>query len=319
MKRLTPIEKTLVDLLGIDSVTGNEAAVAGFIESKLDGFSVERQYVSEERFNVLAQKGKSDVWMVAHVDTVPPFLPVKVTADKIFGRGAVDNKGNIAGAIFAARKLDNINLLFTVGEEVDFAGAKKAKIRGKAIILEPTGFKKRLAQCGVVSVKIVAAGDQKHSSLLTRDAESALHVLTATLRDLMKKRWWRFNIGMVHGGVAENVVAGSAEATVAARPRNEAEFLDILETMRSLRGVKVQIINKLPPFASKLPKGIGTWEPVSFFSELSFFRQSVLFGAGSVLWAHTPEEFILRKDLARLPNELVKIAGQLSKISGYRV
>ena len=202
-------------------------------------------------------KGKSDVWMVAHMDTVPPFLPVKVTPNKIFGRGAIDNKGNIAGAIFVARKLDNINLLFTVGEEVDFIGAKKAKIKGKAIILEPTGFKKRLAQCGVVSVKITAAGDQKHSSLLARDSESALHVLTATLRDLMKKGWWRFNIGMVRGGVAENVVAGFAEATVSTRPRNNAEFSDIMKTLRALKGVKVEIINEFRPFVSGLPQSVG--------------------------------------------------------------
>ncbi|MGB7957830.1 MAG: peptidase dimerization domain-containing protein, partial [Minisyncoccia bacterium] len=206
-----------------------------------------------------------------------------------------------------------------VGEEADFAGARKAKIKGKAIILEPTGFKKCLAQCGVVSVKITATGEQKHSSLLTSDRESALHVLTAALRDLMKKGWFRFNIGMVRGGVAENVVAGFAEATVSARPRDMSEFSDILKTMRALREVKVEIINKLPPFVSGLPKNIGTQEPVSFFSELSFFKQSVLFGAGSILQAHTPGEFILRKDLARLPDEIEKSVGQLSKISRYRV
>jgi acetylornithine deacetylase/succinyl-diaminopimelate desuccinylase-like protein len=319
MKTATPIEKTLIDLLKIDSVTGNEASVAEFIESKLSGFRLERQYVSRKRFNVIARKGRSDIWMVAHMDTVPPFLPVKVTLDKIFGRGAIDNKGNIAGAIFAAKKMDNINLLFTIGEEVDFCGGKKAKIKGKVIILEPTGFKKRLAQCGVISAKITARGDQKHSSLLARDSESAVHVLTDTLRGLMKKGWFRFNIGMVSGGVAENVVAGFAEATVSARPRDEAEFSDILKTMRVLKGVKVEIINKLPPFVSGLPESVGVREPVSFFSELSFFKQGVLFGAGSVLQAHTPKEFILRKDLARLPDELVKIVGRLAKISAHRL
>jgi acetylornithine deacetylase/succinyl-diaminopimelate desuccinylase-like protein len=300
-------------------VTGNEASLARFIESKLSGFRLKRQYVAKQRFNIIARKGRSDIWMVAHMDTVPPFLPVRVTSDKIFGRGAIDNKGNIAGAIFAAQKIDNINLLFTVGEEVDFIGAKESKIKGKAIVLEPTGFKKRLAQCGVISVKITAQGDQKHSSLLARDSESAVHVLTATLRDLMKKRWFRFNIGMVRGGVAENVVAGFAEATVSARPRDEAEFSDIFKTMRVLKGVKVEIINKLPPFISGLPQSIGMREPVSFFSELSFFAQGVLFGAGSVLQAHTPGEFILRKDLARLPGELVKTVGQLVEIPIHQV
>jgi acetylornithine deacetylase/succinyl-diaminopimelate desuccinylase-like protein len=315
MKTFTPIEKMLVELMRIDSVTGNESAVARYIESQLEDFRVTRQAVAKGRFNVIARKGKSDVWMIAHMDTVPPFLPIKITADKIFGRGAVDNKGNIAGVLFAARQLDDINLLFTVGEEVDLAGAKKiGAIKGKAIVLEPTEFKTRFGQCGVVSIKITASGEQKHSSLLMRDRESAVHALTNTLTVLMKKKWHCFNIGTVRGGVAENVVAGSAEAMLSVRPHNNAEFLDILKTVRALKGVKAEIINKLPPFVSELTgdkKLAGSREPVSFFSELSFFEKGILFGAGSIAQAHMPGEYILRKDLACLPGELVKLAGRM--------
>jgi acetylornithine deacetylase/succinyl-diaminopimelate desuccinylase-like protein len=314
MKTMTSLEKMLIDLLRIDSTTGNESAVARYIESKLGGFRLERQYVAKDRFNVIARKGKSNIWMVAHMDTVPPFLPVKVTADKIFGRGAIDNKGNIAGAIFAARQMSGINLLFTVGEEVDFAGAKKANIKGNAIILEPTGFEKRLAQCGVISAKITARGEQKHSSLLANDRESALHVLTNTLGVLMKKKWHCFNIGTVQGGVAENVVAGFAESTVSVRPRDRVEFLEIQESLRALKGVEVEIVNKLPPFVSSLPQSIGMSEPVSFFSELSFFKWGVLFGAGRIAQAHTPGEFIRRKDLERLPSELIKLIGYIRSL-----
>ena len=139
--------------------------------------------------------------------------------------------------------------------------------------------------------------------------------MTNTLCELMKKRWFRFNIGMVRGGVAENVVAGSAEANISVRPRSRAEFSEILRTVRVLKGVKVKIINQLPPFASNLPQSIGIREPVAFFSELSFFERGVLFGVGSISQAHTQDEYILRKDLARLPNELVKLVGQIKKIS----
>jgi hypothetical protein len=51
------------------------------------------------------------------------------------------------------------------------------------------------------------------------------------------------------------------------------------------------------------------------FSELSFFKRGVLFGAGNFLQAHALEEFIERKNLARLPRELIKIVGQVAKIS----
>jgi acetylornithine deacetylase/succinyl-diaminopimelate desuccinylase-like protein len=317
MKKITFIEKLLIDLLKIESVTGDEVAVATHIESELSGFRVKRQYVAKERFNIVAQKGTSDVWMVGHMDTVPPFLPIRVTTDKIFGRGAIDNKGNIAGAIVAARAMDDINLLFTVGEEVNFTGAKKARINGKMIILEPTGFKKIFAQCGAISIKIIADGEQKHSSLLVSDNESATHMLIKTLDVLMKRKWFRFNIGIINGGVAGNVVAGSAETVISMRPRTRAEFLDIIKTVRALRGVRVEILNQLPPFTSGLASDAGmkgSRKPAAFFSELSFFENGILFGAGSIAQAHTPEEYILRKDLERLPGKLIKLIEQLARI-----
>jgi acetylornithine deacetylase/succinyl-diaminopimelate desuccinylase-like protein len=168
-----------------------------------------------------------------------------------------------------------------------------------------------------VSVKIVARGNQKHSSLLMSDKESATHTLIRTLETLMKKSWFRFNVGTISGGVAENVVAGSAEAMLSARPRNRAEFLDIIKTVRALKGVKVEFGNQLPPFVSDLASDArltGSRAPVAFFSELSFFRKGILFGAGNIAQAHTPGEYIKRKDLERLPGELVKLVGQLERI-----
>ena len=185
-------------------------------------------------------------------------------------RGTQSHDGGVVHGFFReCAEIEDINLLFTVGEEVDFAGAKKVDIKGKAIILEPTGFKKILAQCGVVSARVIAIGDQKHSSLLTNDRQSALHVLTNTLGMLMKKEWFRFNVGIVRGGVAENVVAGSAEANISVRPRDKAELTDILKTLRALKGVKVEIINELPPFMSGFPKRIGTREPAAFCAAVS--------------------------------------------------
>jgi acetylornithine deacetylase/succinyl-diaminopimelate desuccinylase-like protein len=129
----------------------------------------------------------------------------------------------------------------------------------------------------------------------------------------MKKKWFRFNIGTISGGVAENVVAGSAEALICVRPRTRAEFLDIIKTIRALKGVKAEFGNQLSPFVSDA-RLTGSREPVAFFSELSFFRKGVLFGAGNIAQAHTPGEYIKRKDLERLPGELIKLAGQLERI-----
>ena len=313
MNKLTEVEKLLIDLIDRESITGNEATVAGFIESKLSGFRMSRQYISRERFNVVAQKGNSDVWIVAHMDTVPPFFSAKVTKDKIFGRGSIDNKGNIAGAIMAARRLSDINLLFTVGEEKDSIGARKANIKGRAIVMEPTNFKVRTAQCGVVAARITAEGGEKHSSLLAEKNESAIYTLINALHELSKKNWHCFNVGIIKGGVAPNVVAGSAEAEFSVRPKNRKEFENILSTFKTLKNVKVGIIQKALPFKSHISKGRLLSEPVSFFSELPCFKEGVLFGVGDIAQAHTVKEFVLRKDLTMLPDKLIEVVTLIKK------
>jgi acetylornithine deacetylase len=248
------------------------------------------------------------------MDTVPPFFPAHVTSDKIFGRGAADNKGNLAGAIFAARQMRDINILFTVGEEQNFAGAKKANIKGKVVVMEPTNLEVRTGQCGIIAGRIIAHGDQKHSSLLGASDENALHVLVDVLGQLMHKHWHHFNVGLVKGGAAPNVVAGHAEAEFSVRPKNREEFSTILKTIRNLQGVKVQIINKMPPFESGLAHNYAQSKPTPFFSELAFFKKAVIFGAGDIAQAHTPTEFIYRKDLKKIPSALVSIARSLEAI-----
>jgi acetylornithine deacetylase/succinyl-diaminopimelate desuccinylase-like protein len=314
MHALTEIEKFLIDLVNVESTSGNEIAIAEFIESRLNGwggFRLERQYIDENRFNVIARKGKSKTWIVAHMDTVPPFFPARVTADKIFGRGTTDNKGNLAGAIFAAHKLKDINILFTVGEEQDFIGARKAKVEGSVVVLEPTNFKVRTSQCGVIAARLTAIGDQKHSSLLGAWNENALHVLVEVLHGLMARKWHHFNIGTMRGGTAANVVAGSAEVEFSVRPRSQREFSEILKTLRAIKNVRVQIINSMPPFISRIAQNYAQSDPVPFFSELAFFKNGLIFGAGDIAQAHAPMECLHRKDLQRLPAELALIVKSL--------
>lgn len=313
MKTNNEIEKLLIDLINIPSQSGNELEVAKYIESKLAGFAVERQYVSNERFNIIAKKGKSDIWIVVHMDTVPGIVPVKVTATKLYGRGSIDNKGNIAGAIIAGRELSDINLFFTVGEEVDFVGAKISKIKGTAIVLEPTVFKKYNKQCGVISVTVTTKGVAKHSSLAKDESIKATHKLIKILTNLENKKWHCFNVGIINGGVASNITAPSATAEISVRPRTMIEYKNILKVLSSLKKQGVKTMDKFPPYQSEI-KGIQCEkEAVSFFSEMSFFKKGILFGVGDIAVAHTDQEYVIRKDLALLPKKLVELVEQISK------
>ena len=309
--KLAPVEKLLLELLDIDSPSGSEGLLGEFLEKKLMGFKVSRQYVAPGRFNVTAQKGDSDIWICAHMDTVPTVVPVRLTQSRIYGRGSIDNKGNIAGAIVASRSLANMNLLLTVGEEVDFAGAKCASVRGRVVVLEPTGLVRVGSQCGVVAGRISTRGFRQHSSLPVGREGSATEKLVSILGELQRKQWHRFNIGTVSGGIAANVVADAASAEFSVRPRNQREFRGIVSALKKIRGVRVEIVAAADPYRTDITVPDLHVDPVDFFSELAFFRHGMLFGVGDIQHAHSTEEHVVRSQLRALPGKLAALVHDL--------
>src|SRR3954454_12000651 len=122
-------------LVDIESITGNEAAVGNYLYVELCrlGFQARKMAVEGERFNVYAHhpdQPHPQVVLSTHMDTVPPFIPSSEDADNIYGRGSCDAKGIIAAQIAVAETLkqDGIHtaLLFVAGEERDSQGAKTA-------------------------------------------------------------------------------------------------------------------------------------------------------------------------------------------------
>lgn len=309
---LTAIEKLLVDLIKIESVSGNEKNIGEFICTVLRGFKIVRQKISKERFNIIASKGKSDLWLIAHMDTVPGVVPLKVTKDKIYGRGAVDNKGNIAGVIIAAQQLENINLLFTIGEEVDFVGAKVNNIKGKVIVMEPTNSRIKLNQCGLIVLQIITIGKQEHSSINFQESDNANHTMVRVLNQLLDYKWNGLNISPIQGGFAPNVVADKCVVNISIRPKTKKDYDKILEKLKHLsQSIFIEIKNSIPPYSSNLSIKKADIEPVSFFSELVFFQSGVLFGAGDIKQAHSKDEYIKRSELRKLPANLLDLVDKL--------
>lgn len=308
---LTEIEKLLIELIKIPSVFGREKNIAEFIIKRLKGFEIRKQFVAKERFNIIAVKGKSRKWLVAHMDTVPGEIPVKITENAIFGRGACDNMQSVAASIIVGNKLKDINLLFTVGEEGNFEGAKAAQevVKGDLIIVqEPTNFQIITRQRGLIEFKIVTKGKQQHSSL--ENLDSAIHKLIDILFSLKKNQWTCFNIGTVKGGIGTAIVAPGSEALMSVRPENIEEYQDILTKLGNFKSEiegEIIVINCYKPKISNFrlfpPKKMVA------FTEMAFFENSIVFGAGNIEFAHSDNEHILRKDLNLLPKKLIELLG----------
>lgn len=315
--KLTEAEELLLELIRTPSFSGNEKRIAELIIQKLEGFEIERQFVGKDRFNIVAVKGESKKWLVAHMDTVPGELPVKISEDAIFGRGACDNKQSIAASIIVGKKMKDINLLFTVGEEGSFEGAiaaQKAGMKGDLIIVqEPTDFRIITGQRGLIVFSITTKGVAKHSGL--ENLDSANDKMVDILASLKSNKWTSFNMGVVKGGSSkgslfkgdlsdgsDNVVADRAEALLSVRPDNTEEYHSILAGLKNI-AEEIIITSCFEPHISSLQE--FPLKMIGAFTEMSFFENAIIYGAGDIELAHSENEHILRRDLNALPGKLI--------------
>jgi len=324
----------LVDWIEIPSVTGQEDDYADALARALSaaGFDVQKQRVAEGRSNVLARAGNPDVVFCTHLDTVPPFFGSRVDADFIYGRGSCDAKGQAAAMLAAGAKLlaqgeDRIGFLFTVGEETDSVGAAFADQHLDApfppryvIIGEPTGNQFVRGHKGIYKARLVAHGVAGHSS---QDVgPSALHELIHCTHSLLACQWGQhpvmgagtINVGLFSGGIASNVVADQAEAELLIRT---VEDPDVVEArIRANLGEHVELdanFKSYGPVDFHTPEGEDALV-VAFGTDAPHMRRwgmPLLFGAGSILDAHTAGEKVGKRELVDCVERHVRTATEL--------
>src|SRR6185312_8172034 len=123
--------------------------------------------------NVWASRGGRGVTLSTHLDTVPPYLPPKLSGDRLTGRGAADAKGIAAAMLAASERLteareDRVDLLFVVGEEKGSDGARNAnRLPATSRYLvngEPTESKLASGCKGSLRVMVRTHGREAHSA-----------------------------------------------------------------------------------------------------------------------------------------------------------
>jgi acetylornithine deacetylase len=331
---VSDVLRTLADWIDVPSVTGDEEGYGELLARALtdEGFGVERQQVEPGRHNVLARGAKPpEIVFCTHLDTVPPFFGPRIERGVIYGRGACDAKGQALAMLLAARELlkrgeDRIGFLLTVGEETDSAGAKRADaLRTDAwrprftIVGEPTDNTFVRGHKGIYKCSLQAHGVAGHSS---QDVgPSAIHELVGALERILAADWGhdeRFgrgtlNVGAIAGGLAANVVA--PEATAELLLRIVEDPARVTERLTGLLGPHVELVagKGYAPLGFHVPAGeesiavaFGTDAPY-----LGGWGTPVLYGAGSILDAHTAGEKLELAALERAVAEHVRTVGRL--------
>ncbi len=306
-------------LVDIESITGNEAAVGELLcrELAARGFDVRKMPVEGDRFNVLATSPGApnpEVVFSTHMDTVPPFIPSSESETRIFGRGSCDAKGIIAAQIAAAERLRQegipAGLLFLVGEERDSQGAKVANEQpmGSRFLIngEPTENQLALASKGTLRVELVAAGRMAHSAY-PELGESAIDKLIVALMRLRAMPLpetpgigpCTFNIGLIEGGRAPNVIPDHAKAHLLYRLVGPTAELrrQIVATVGDL--ARADFYLEIPFMRFRVVDGMPTM--VAAFTTdipaLGNWGEPLLVGPGSIHVAHTDGEYVEKKQL----------------------
>jgi tripeptide aminopeptidase len=241
-----------VRLCEIPSPTGSERAVADAVAAELRELGVE---VAEDEAagparagagNLVARvPGRSDSWVAffAHLDTVPHDGPVEVErvnglfrsrGDTILG---ADNKAAVtvlvelaARAAAAGPSPAGLELVFTVAEEDGLRGAKELDV---SALRSPFGY--ALDHSSPIGEVITAAptynrviaefeGTEAHAGIRPEDGHSAIAAAAAAVAAMELGRLdeeTTANVGVIAGGTASNVVAGSCRIDAEARSLDE--------------------------------------------------------------------------------------------------
>jgi succinyl-diaminopimelate desuccinylase len=185
--------KVLTDLIAINSVNGNEVAVAKYLATFLAKYGILAKVdcFGDNRANLVAEFGEHKTQQVfcltGHQDTVAvadksqwhsnPFQ-AKITGDRLYGRGSADMKSGLAAEVIVLAELAEqkktipgvLKLVATAGEEFGTPGAYRLAKQGliddvqAMIVGEPTDGQIVYAHAGTINYQIKSYGKAVHSS-----------------------------------------------------------------------------------------------------------------------------------------------------------
>jgi tripeptide aminopeptidase len=259
------LHSIFAELCAIDSPSLHERACGERVMEELRKLGLEvaedasGEAIGSDCGNLLARlpggtaSGRS-VLLCAHLDTVPAVAPIEPVREKGYWENAnegilgADNKAAIAVLLALARDVHregapvDIELLFTVGEEISLAGAAQfdpstlqseygyvfdhASPIGEVVIDSPCHFR----------VEARFRGAAAHAGIRPQDGRSAILAASraiASLRHGLIEGEGTVNVGMIEGGTATNVVPERCELVAEVRglddPRGEALVAELVD------------------------------------------------------------------------------------------
>jgi len=289
-KRLIKLTQALIRIPS-ENPPGDEYKVARFIKDYLSVYKIKTKLYEfqKKRTNLLAymgQKKKPVLVITPHLDTVPagknwryPAFSGKMLQGKIYGRGATDDKGNLAIALEAMTSIaeEKVKLnyqLVLVASADEENGSKLGVIPllerriikpNFTLILDNAGFDILLCQKGLLHLKISIFGKKAHGAypwLGENAIEKAVYILKEikehkfkyTPHPLLKPP--TINFGTIQGGERVNMVSDWCQFSLDIRFLPGISVDLILRDIKNIvkkhaRKFKIEIIAKQSPFQTE--------------------------------------------------------------------
>jgi acetylornithine deacetylase len=190
---------------------------------------------------------------------------------------------------------------------------------------EPTDLDLAIGSKGTFRLNIKTTGKAAHSAY-PEYGDSAIEKLLEILDDIRHTKFpseeffgeTTVNIGTIAGGVALNVIPPSAEAGLAIRlttPRVPIEEA-LINVVRG-RG-EIEVLSCSEPVKMFEVDGFEK-KVVRFTTDIPYLTnwgRPLLLGPGSILVAHTKDEFVLKRDLERAVELYTGLAAKLLNSGG---
>lgn len=262
---------------------GNELLLAKFIEKDMKslGLDVKQISYSRNRPNIIATlKGslpraeakRKAILLTPHFDTVPigkgwKFDPLggQIKSGKLYGRGATDDKGNLASCMEVMRSLvedkiclkKDVIMAATVDEETgSHLGIiplleKKVLKPGLALVMDSTEFDAVTVQKGLIHARIQIFGKKSHGAYNWRGI-NAVEIASKVIVKLKKLKFNykkhpllhgpTMNVGMIIGGDKVNMVPDFCEFAL------DTRFLPGMDEKEILKDIKDAIKSETNKF-----------------------------------------------------------------------
>jgi succinyl-diaminopimelate desuccinylase len=240
----------LIDLNTVNP-PGNEEVAARFLGELMreGGLEVNYHNLAEGRLGLVAclegESAAPPLCFTGHLDTVPsgaaawqsPPLKTRLSAGRIYGRGASDMKSGLAAMTAAvlrlaeiSRRRNDVVMIFTAGEETGSEGAFRMvregvlpRRVGALVVGEPSGNAPYLGHKGALWLSCRARGKSAHGSMPDQGDNAILKAARAVLalegllsNDPPHAKLGRptLNVGTITGGTKINMVPDLADFTL---------------------------------------------------------------------------------------------------------